>query len=603
MAERHIPLNQHKSRLIRLGQTAQRLSSAGIARELLETKKLKGVEGLEYMRKALAIIPELDTEVPHLQVRLTKGTIPSLETKRANLADFIEKNESLLEAKELLDQAREKHTAGQLSQAVLANIEIQYNQLLASAGQKQTLLVLEEPVEVPAKEEALPAKADEKEQAEIPFPNLGVNLTTSTFELNGKNHRIPSHGIQGQLFMLFAKRANTPIGSKEIQEILNKAGGRQDSSQAIGFLRQILEEDPKTPKILVTLATPGRRSREYILRANVEFEGLFEIDFDKVPKLGKLERKLLEELRFASEQESADWKILGRNIYGYDKQPEEFRGALMALVGSARNKLKQADYVIKNARPERSPKGGLYYLEKIGTSVSEQAELEEVRATEEDKGLERLRANIAQLEKDVADGIMPKVELEAAKKLLAEKTGQTVTVTEPESSTDEEDLQVPAAPIRRLGIFEEGEMTEIPYEENSEEARSKEETKVLNAIVNGLTTHSRLWYDRLHREMAADLNEGVVSDTAGTRIRLYTARELYIIFASALDKMVEESKFEVLKSKWTVQEQTLWRNIEFKLTSWANNSIVSFKRKIDEELKRRENEYRSDHPGKDWISL
>lgn len=156
-------------------------------------------------------------------------------------------------------------------------------------------------------------------------------------------------------------------------------------------------------------------------------------------------------------------------------------------------------------------------------------------------------------------------------------------------------IEVPVTPTATgRGIFEGEEMQVVPYEPGSGGERTPEETKVLDSIVSGLTRNSRLWYDRLHREVAP---------RDGLEITLVSPQELYSIFIRALEKMVVESQVTALRNHWTEKEKNLWEKIDYKLKDQANNNLATFKRLIDDELKRSQREFLGLNPGATSISI
>lgn len=181
---------------------------------------------------------------------------------------------------------------------------------------------------------------------------------------------------------------------------------------------------------------------------------------------------------------------------------------------------------------------------------------------------------------------------------------QQELIIETATSDETEVLFVPSEEIK-----DEEKVIEIFYTPTPEEIRSPEETKMLGLILEQLMSHTRLYYELIHKELAlVSLATRMRSQLGKTQIKRYTSQEIYNIFTRALSKLLDDSKFSVSRDRWTEDDKKSWDLAQKAITELGHGSIDVLKQKVGREVVRAEREYYELYPSKegyqsDWINL
>lgn len=259
--------------------------------------------------------------------------------------------------------------------------------------------------------------APQVEQVEVPAPTLLINILSKEVEIDGQKLTF-REGLSWRILILFAKNPNVEIPGSQLIKVAKTLG--YDSSGAgtiFNNLKTSIKYRDIDPKMLISLTIPGNINAKYQLNAKVEWEGLFDVDSTVVPNISLLERKLLDQLRFASVNNPLLASDAIRSVYGFDVQigPKE-KDKLFKLIINLKNRLKPHGITVINKSPRGAHREGAYYLEK----EEESAVLEPTEKVDGNLNLEDqkalLRAQIAALEDLLATGDLP-----SGKQIIAAK--------------------------------------------------------------------------------------------------------------------------------------------------------------------------------------
>ncbi len=137
--------------------------------------------------------------------------------------------------------------------------------------------------------------------------------------------------------------------------------------------------------------------------------------------------------------------------------------------------------------------------------------------------------------------------------------------------------------------------------QGTESQKTPPDIAVFRAVVEGLNRHSRLWLDRLLREVVDSMpEENILSTAAGKKIRI-TSKDVYSYFVHGLNKMIKEHEAGV---EWTDADKKVWDDYIYKQNELAGGNLSRYKDKIRAELNIAQYDYfqgRADNGG--WIDL
>ena len=207
-----------------------------------------------------------------------------------------------------------------------------------------------------------------------------INTEEKFVEIDGRKVRFAGRFAFSTLVYL-AKRAQKDVTASRLVKSRQRLGSRHRGTD-MNHLRQLIEQDPHNPRIIVTSGA-GVASK-YRLNAEVEFVGkssvakksresrsLVKIEMPNGEvveiKRGRM-AQLLEALRLSDSQtNSTRSDYLAQKVYGGSGAQE--RKILSVLVSLLRKDLKKFGWeIIQPVKPNEKAKGemGRYYLSKIG---------------------------------------------------------------------------------------------------------------------------------------------------------------------------------------------------------------------------------------------
>lgn len=136
-------------------------------------------------------------------------------------------------------------------------------------------------------------------------------------------------------------------------------------------------------------------------------------------------------------------------------------------------------------------------------------------------------------------------------------------------------LTLPIEPIKSTLSESSGSTrgTVIEYQIPESDRRTVEETRVLKAVVWGLSRHTRLYYDQLQVE----LNDVQTPDQKPV---IYSARDIKIKFDSAYRKMTKEFQIPLRHQIWTEDDKAIWDKTQKMIDDLYESDSEKFLRSI-----------------------
>lgn len=375
-----------------------------------------------------------------------------------------------------------------------------------------------------------------EEGAERERQTLKINLASRFIQIDGLSRSF-REGTSWEVFLHLAINSDRPVSTGEIKEIVEATGGVSSSGGVISGLRQAIgNESIETTYI----GEPGAKNAAYKLNAEVEFDGLFVIDPEEVD-LTESEERLLHILRFGNVDDPIARSYASKFVYGADIEPSESQTEFTELLSSLKEKIKDIGVdVLPGTTKRKEP--GHYLFEYI----------------EKSQGAEQDSTNLG-----TAEGLQ-----------APRSTGSKPSRVTYRSTT----IQTP-----RYGVPVDGARI-LEFKADAREWIMPEEKAALAAIINGLNSNSRLWWNRLVPAISPYFPPIPGTDVSEP----LTAAKIYSAFVKGLDKMIEEHRLGI---EWSEEDRKLWSHFEYKKETWANDQLGIYKRKIRAELDKRERDH------------
>lgn len=333
------------------------------------------------------------------------------------------------------------------------------------------------------------------------------------------------------------------------------------------FIREYLNENAR-PKLIAIKDETASLSK---LEINVQ-EGLFDIDFKKLPPLTKLQRKLVEVLRFATKEQPStnDDQLLSL----YNGERSEIH-ALQQVRKKTAKKLAESGISISNLRSAHSRLGGLYYLERAETTEPTVEEPAKEMSFEQAKAI--LTANILELESLSANDPIMEAALQDTRQALIDLIDrQSAQITETETSAKAEEEKIHTIDLTL---------------KHSNGIRTDEETAVLAALASYLISHENLHWEVLHQDIATFLKTNVSRYSESQFIEMLKPGVVNNIFVKAINKMFEENQIQAQRATWSKTERQLWENVQKMQRELGGGRQAQLKDKISHKLTNAFNEF------------
>ncbi|HSX18709.1 MAG TPA: hypothetical protein VLE91_01085 [Candidatus Saccharimonadales bacterium] len=387
------------------------------------------------------------------------------------------------------------------------------------------------------------ADAPESKEAQA-LPTIIVDIKGRTISFGEITIKPRKDFDNWPLLMALAKNTDRPQQSSVLEALLDK-------DQAVGNriynLRRSLERFD-LPDLIEKSGTDANAF--YLMKADVQWVGLFEIDQGTLPELTAFESKLLNELRFATKENSLTSNELTVSFYpGVESYTASKR--LQTLFSALREKLKDTNINVKNLTPRGDNSGGKYFLENKEESaggVDQDAEAYEQK-------LQAFQQNVLVLEQLAKDDPSLQEEYEVARAHLDSLT-----------ETSEGPAIIEIAQAHSNGV------------------RSKEETAVMYAIATSLTGGENLEWEHLHRHIAKYLKENSKEYSNAESIAVIRPGVLGNIFVRALGKMMDENSNSAQKAAWSKVERNVWLQIDQLRRDIGNEKWATLKDQISQKL-------------------
>lgn len=417
----------------------------------------------------------------------------------------------------------------------------------------------------------IPAEPESKEEIpqteEIFAPELKVDVRKrSIVWFNAQEVEYREQALADQDFIVLRKlneAGQEGLEPKIIAEI-GRLHGEEGQNVAGNIITRLqLKRLLKTDKNIIENVGAARgQSARYRLNAQVEFEGLFDVDPEQVPGITNLERKLLSELRFASEENPISSTQAITAVYDFDTDIVRARDKFSVLVSGLRKKLGIAGVNLNNATPVgNSKQGGLYYLEKLETPKVEPS-FQEAKAI--------IAANILELESQAQDDPIMETALLDARQAFVDLI-------------DQQNMQDSGQPQNPTVEKEKIDTIDLTLK-HTNGVRTDEETAVLSAVVNYLVNHQNLAWDVLHQDIANYLKTYVGLYSESQFITLLKPGVVDSIFTKALNKMQEENEVSAQRATWSRAERQLWENLQKIQKDSGGGKLSLLKEKISHKL-------------------
>lgn len=150
------------------------------------------------------------------------------------------------------------------------------------------------------------------------------------------------------------------------------------------------------------------------------------------------------------------------------------------------------------------------------------------------------------------------------------------------------------------------EIREILYTPSEREVRTEEETRILSVIVDNLSAHTRLYFDKIQRELQSpDRLEQIPH--GGVKFYIYHTRELKEKFISAYQKMVREEAIPVLRARWSQEDEELYGKMKALYDRLEARDMGNFFAKVQARIDAAQREfyktYNSKNEGRPYVIL